>query len=120
MVVLVTLLGIQFCRGGAWDTPAVHVCGVVICGLGLGALVLQSWQDHLLASWKKLDLFICGECGALRNLSPSRQCPACGTDRIPAFPGQLPSSCARWQRVCNSLATGGPAAVVGLVLLTGI
>jgi hypothetical protein len=119
MIGLVALLGVHAFRGHAWDTGTVNICGLAVCMLSLTGLVLHTWHQHLLASWKELELFICGSCGELRNFSPSLPCSRCGTHDMPVCPGRVPDRWSHWRHACSALATGAPAGTVGMILLTG-
>jgi hypothetical protein len=101
-----------------WDTRAINLCGVILCALSLAGLVLHAWHQRLVASWRALDLFICGHCGELRNFSPSLPCPRCSNDAVPVFPGQVPDAWKKWSRVLSAPALAMPAIVSALLLFS--
>jgi hypothetical protein len=101
-----------------WDRSEIDACALILVTMALGGLGLQAWHQRLIAAWKAMELFICAHCGALRNFSPSRQCPDCDTQDDPVFPGQVPAAWNRRGALVSPLAAGTPALLACLLLLT--
>ncbi len=103
--------------GRTRDTGIANLCGLAICVLGLAGLMFHAWHQRLLASWRSLDLFTCGQCGGLRNYAPSLPCPGCNSEELPVFPGQLPIGWARWSMALSAPVVASPAMLSGILLL---
>ncbi|MCL2329754.1 MAG: hypothetical protein FWC56_00455 [Phycisphaerae bacterium] len=99
-----------------WDTRAINAMGIILCVMGLAGLVLHTWYQRLIATWRSFDLFICGHCGHLRNFSPSLPCSNCDHDDAPVFPSQVPSHWTRWNVVISAPALAIPPMLTALVL----
>jgi hypothetical protein len=118
LVGLCVMLNVLTAEGKTLDNRAVNLCALAIIALSFIGLVLQAWYQRLVASWRSLDLFTCGKCGELRNFSPSRPCPRCGSDAVPVFPGQVPASWTKRLLALGALALASPAILVGMLLLS--
>lgn len=117
LVSLCMVLGMLTLRGQTWDSRAVHLCGLTIGLMSLAGMILHTWHHRLISSWRAMDLFLCGQCGELRNFSPSRPCANCGSSAAPVFPGQTPTSWTHWLCVLNTPVVTSPAMLVCLLLL---
>jgi hypothetical protein len=118
LVGLCVVLNVLTLEEKTWDNRTVNLCGLAILTLSLIGLVLQAWYQRLVASWRSLDLFTCGQCGELRNFAPSRPCPCCGSDAVPVFPGQVPVSWTKQLLALSALLLASPAILVGMLLLS--
>jgi hypothetical protein len=105
--------------GRPLDSGIVNGCGLAVCGLGFAALTLHAWLQHLVAAWRSLEVFICGECGELRNFSPSLPCSGCHSEALPVFPGQMHPTWSACNRAIGSILAGAPVATIACLVLAG-
>jgi hypothetical protein len=114
---MIVLTGLAV-TGRMWDRGSINACALILSIMALAGLGLQAWHHRLIAAWQAMELFICGDCGSLRNFSPSRPCPKCDTQNSPVFPGQVPAYWTRRAFLVSPLAAGTPALLACMLLLT--
>lgn len=113
---LISLLGLLTATGRSWQVGAVDACGAILCGLALAGLALHAWCGNLMSAWRGLEVYICEQCGSLRNFSPALACPMCGTTQMPVLPGKVPARWARHELLLQPLSISGPALGAGMLV----